>query len=84
MAIAALEDKAALLRRSNAFVDAGRAAVSGVLDAHADKLTWGPGPAAGPVGWIRLKRGSAAAYVAAKHALPPALRGAVVPQVVPA
>ncbi|EGB11186.1 hypothetical protein AURANDRAFT_21273 [Aureococcus anophagefferens] len=63
LAIAALEDKAALLRRSNAFVDAGRAAVSGVLDAHADKLTWGPGPAAGPVGWIRLERGSAAAYV---------------------
>ena len=65
MAIAALEDRAALLRRSNAFVGAGRAAVSGVLDAHADKLGGGPAPAAGPVGWIRLKSGSAAAYVAA-------------------
>jgi aspartate/methionine/tyrosine aminotransferase len=65
LAIAALEDRASLLRRSNAFAGAGRAAVSGVLDAHADKLGWGPGPAAGPVGWIRLERGSAAAYVAA-------------------
>ncbi|KAH8050792.1 transferase [Aureococcus anophagefferens] len=54
LAIAALEDKAALLRRSNAFVDAGRAAVSGVLDAHADKLGGArappPGPSAGS-GW---------------------------------
>mmetsp|Transcript_707 Transcript_707/g.2067 ORF Transcript_707/g.2067 Transcript_707/m.2067 type:complete len:418 (-) Transcript_707:62-1315(-) len=64
LGIAALRDRARLLDRANGYCDAGRAAVEGVLAAHSDLLSWGPGPVAGPIGWVRLNDGaSAAAYV---------------------
>ena len=65
LAVAALRDQPRLLARANAFVRAGRDAVADVLEAHADVLRWGAGPRAGPIGWVRLARGSAAAYAEA-------------------
>ena len=65
LAVAALQNRDHLWQRANAYVDAGRRAVEAVLARHADVLSWGAGPAAGPVGWVRLRRGSAAAYAEA-------------------
>ena len=65
LAVAALQHQDHLWRRANAYVDAGRRAVEAVLARHADVLSWGAGPAAGPVGWVRLRRGSASQYAEA-------------------
>ena len=65
LAVAALQNRDHLWRRANAYVDAGRRAVEAVLARHADVLSWGAGPAAGPVGWVRLRRGSASQYAEA-------------------
>ena len=65
LAVAALQNRDHLWRRANAYVDAGRRAVEAVLARHADVLSWGAGPAAGPVGWVRLRRGSASRYAEA-------------------
>ena len=48
LAVAALQNRDHLWRRANAYVDAGRRAVEAVLARHADVLSWGTGPAAGP------------------------------------
>ena len=65
LAVAALQQRDHLWHRANAYVDAGRRAVEAVLARHADVLSWGAGPAAGPVGWVRLHRGSASQYAEA-------------------
>ena len=65
LAMAALQNRDHLWHRANAYVDAGRRAVEAVLARHADVLSWGAGPAAGPVGWVRLRRGSASQYAEA-------------------
>ena len=65
LAVAALQNRDHLWRRANAYVDAGRRAVEAVLARHADVLSWGAGPAAGPVGWVRLHNGSASQYAEA-------------------
>ena len=65
LAIAALQNRDHLWRRANAYVDAGRRAVEAVLARHEELLSWGSGPAAGPIGWVRLRRGSASQYAEA-------------------
>ena len=65
LAVAALQNRDHLWKRANAYVDAGRRAVEAVLARHADVLSWGAGPAAGPVGWVRLHNGSASQYAEA-------------------
>ena len=65
LAVAALQHRDHLWKRANAYVDAGRRAVEAVLARHEDVLSWGAGPAAGPIGWVRLRRGSASQYAEA-------------------
>ena len=65
LAMAALQNRDHLWHRANAYVDAGRRAVEAVLARHEELLSWGAGPAAGPIGWVRLRRGSASQYAEA-------------------